>query len=434
MDMQVEFEEITSVKRKLSVEIPADTANTEFERVAKDYRKYARLPGFRQGKAPLQLIKRRFADDIRGEVLKKLIPESYERAIREQDVHPLGQPNLENVEAKEGQPLTFEAHFEILPEFELPKYKGLQLTVEDLPVTDADVEEQLESAREQSSQLVAVEDRSIQDADYVTLDLVGEYIDLEESGQQPSAPAIKDNHVVVQVGDPGTHKAFNEALAGMSIGEEKTFDVDYPDDYPEDSLKGRKVRFTAKVNEIKQKELPELNDEFAKDMGDYESLDDLRDRVRQDLEVSRKRNRENEISKAATKQLADSVDFDVPDVLVDERSQERLEELARRVASQGIDPSKANIDWRKVREDMRSDVVQEVKTRLILDALARQEGIEIGDEELDKEITSLAEALKQPVEKIRQAFSGPTEVEGLKTDIRRRKALAIIIDQAKIKT
>ena len=431
MNIRVELEEIGSIKRKLNVEIPAEIASKEFERVARDFRKHASLPGFRRGKVPLQLIKRRFAGDIRGEVLQKLVPESYEQAIKDQELKPLGQPNLENLTANEGDPLSFEARFEVKPEFDLPKYKGLSIKVENRPVIDEDVDEELEKLREKNSQLVSVEDRVAREDDYVTVDMKGEYLD-EVTMDETSEP-ISEEGVVVHIGDEQTHKAFSEAVVGVKVGEEKTFEVDYAEDYPEKKLAGRRLRFTAKVGEIKRKELPELNDDFAKDLREYETLAELRVKIEETLEETRAKDHENEVRKALVKKLNESVDFEVPDVLVEGRMDERLRDLAANVVSQGIDPSRSNIDWKQIREDMRSDVVEEVRTRLVLEEVVQQESIDVSREELDGEIDRLAESMGQPREKVAQYFQQENRMDGFQADLLRQKALGIIRETAKVK-
>lgn len=430
LEISTELEDVSSVKKKLSVEIPAEVAKAEFERISLDYKKHARLPGFRPGKAPMQLIKRRFADDIKGEVIRKLVPDSYDQAIKEREVTPLGQPNLENLEVKEGEPLTYDALFEVAPVITLPEVKGLELEVEKSPLTDEEVEKRLEELREQNAQLVSIDDRPAADGDYVAVDIKGDFL-TDEGEVAPDKP-FQEEDVVVHLGDENTHKAFNTNLPGMNIGEEKTFDTEYDPDYPEKRLAGRKIRFTVEVTDIKKKELPELNDELAKDLGEYESLEDLRSKLKEEMSNVRERTHKDNIRKAATDKLVSTAEFEVPDVLVEERVNERLENLARRFASQGIDPSRANINWREVREDMRQDATKEVKARLLFDEIASAEGLEVSSEEIDEELQKIADSLNQPVEKVSQIFKRPEQNSALKEDLLRRKALDLVITSATI--
>jgi len=430
IEMKTELEDISSVKKRLKVEIPAERAEEEFKRISADYKKHAKLPGFRPGKAPMSLIKRRFAGDIKEEVIRKLVPDSYEQALKECEIAPLSQPGLENMTVEEGKPLTFEAVFEVQPEITLPEYKGLKLEVEQNPLTDEEVDQRLEELRQQNAQLVAVEDRPAQESDYVAVDLRGEY--LTEDGEKAPDEPFTEEGVVVQLGDPNTNKAFNENLPGISIGEERTFETEYDTDYPEAKLAGRKIRFTVEATDIRRKELPELNDELAKDLGEYDSLEDLKAKLKEEMAAARERSNADAVRKAATAKLVEESDFEVPEVLVEERVKERLDGLARRFKAQGIDPSHANIDWGKVREEMLQDATNEVKARLLFDEIARVENLEIGDEEIKNEIQAIADSLQQPVEKVGQFFSKPEQRLGLRDDLLRRKALQIVVTSATV--
>src|SRR5690606_6066054 len=301
--------------------------------------------GFRPGKAPLGLIKRRFGSDIRSEVIQSLLPESYEQAVREKAVKPLGQPELENIEYEEGKPLTYEAKIEIIPEIKLPDYRGLEVEVPALEVTDKDVEERLEALRKENATLQAVEDRAVAEGDFVTIDLSGEYVLAEGEDHGHQHDPIDEEDVQVHVGDEHTHAAFNENLPGMNIGEEKTFEVEYGKDYPEKRLAGHKVRFRVEVTDIKQEVLPELNDEFAKDLGEHDSLESLKAELRAELEGGASRRKEELTKQKVVEKLTELAQFEVPNVLVEERLDQRLRDLAYNIAYQGVDPSRANINW-----------------------------------------------------------------------------------------
>lgn len=430
MEIRVELEDVTTVKKRLKVEVPARIALKEMDQVAKQYKQQARLPGFRPGKAPVELIKRHFRKSIRSDVLQKLIPDSYQAAIKEKGVEPIGEPSLENLTFEEGKPLVYEANFEIQPEFELPDYRGLKVTVESKPVTPEAVDEELGNLRETQSRLVAVEDQPIQEGDYAVIDLHGEYLEDEES-ETPRDP-FEEEGVVIQVGEEHTHEAFNKALVGTGVGEETTFEVQYESDYPEEKLAGHKLRFTVKVGEIKQKELPELNDEFAKDLGDYETLKELREKIEERLGVEREKNREMDLGNKLLEELAAQTDFEVPEVLVENRVDGMLRDLAYKMASQGMDPSKANVDWMKVRADFRSDAEKQVKANLMLGEIGRRENIEISPETLEQEMAQMAESMEQPTEKVQQYFQQEGRMESLETQLIQKKAVKILVEGAEI--
>lgn len=424
------MEDVTTVKKRLKVEVPARIALKEMDQVAKQYKQQARLPGFRPGKAPVELIKRHFRKSIRSDVLQKLIPDSYQEAIKEKGVEPIGEPSLENLTFEEGEPLVYEANFEIQPEIELPDYRGLKVTVESKPVTPEAVDEELGNLRETHSRLVAVEDQPIQEGDYAVIDLHGEYLEDEES--ETSRDPFEEEGVVIQVGEEHTHEAFNKALVGTGVGEETTFEVQYESDYPEEKLAGHKLRFTVKVGEIKQKELPELNDEFAKDLGEYETLKELREKIGERLGVEREKNREMDLGNKLLEELAAQTDFEVPEVLVANRVDGMLRDLAYKMASQGMDPSKANVDWMKVRADFRSDAEKQVKANLMLGEIGRRENIEISSETLEQEMAQMAESMEQPTEKVQQYFQQEGRIESLETQLIQKKAVKILVEGAEI--
>ena len=430
MDIRVELEDVSSVKKRLKVEVPAGIALQELDQIAGQYKKHARLPGFRPGKAPVKLIKRHFRKSIRSDVLQKLIPDSYDQAIREKGVEPIGEPSLDNLTFEEGQPLVYEANFEVHPQIELPPYQGLEVTVESKLLTPEDIDQELAKLREANSRLVSVDHRPIEEGDYAVVDLDGKYLD-EEEGGRPREPFQEEN-VVVHVGDEHTHKSFNKALLGASIGEEKKFEVQYAADYPEPKLAGQKLLFAIKVGDIKKKELPELNDEFAKDLGDHETLGELREKIKERLTADRERNRENDLGNKLLEQLVDSIDFEVPEILVENRIDGMLRELAYKMASQGLDPSKANVDWMKVRADYRPNAEKQVRANMTLSEIGRREEIEVSAEELEQELEKMADSMEQPKEKVRQYFQKDDRMEGLKTQLARKKALKILLESAKI--
>ncbi len=430
MEIHADLEDVSSVEKILKVEVSATDASSRFQSVAEEYRRHARVPGFRPGKAPLGLIKRRYASDIRGDVVSKLVPESFQEVLKEKKVEFLGEPRLEKVEAEEGKPLSYEAHFEVAPDFELPRYRGLEIEVEEKSVTDADVDEQLEKLREQQATLVSIEDRPIEIGDAAIVDLKGEYAD--EAEGKPTGTAIEQEDVMVRVENEGTHPTFRENLVGMNIGEEKSFDVEYDEDYPEGKLAGRKVRFTVHVTDIKGRELPELNDEFAKDLGSFDSLEDVRERIRHDLAHRQEHEKDAEMRGALHEKLLADVSFEVPSVLVRSRLREKLEGVAREVASRGVDPARANINWNELRSEMQPEAEKEVRIGLILDKIARKEELKITEEEFDQEVEQMAGRLNQPREKVAQYFGDPEQRAALEQELLRSRVMDLIIQSAKV--
>ena len=263
-------------RRELDLEIPATEVQKAIERVAREFARVARVPGFRPGKAPIPLIRRRFADDIKGEVLQSLVPEQIDKAVKDQKLIPITQPQIDHVEYGEDRPLKFRASFEVLPEFELGTYKGLQVEVEKAQVSDADIDKTLEAMRERAATFVPVEDRALESGDYAQLKLVGTPV----GGGEP----LKADNVLCHLGAEETLEAFTQNLVGAKPAEQRRFEVEYPADYPDRKLAGKKFVYSAEVVAVKQKKLPELNDELAKDVSDAKTLEELRGKIREDLE------------------------------------------------------------------------------------------------------------------------------------------------------
>ena len=430
MKLKTKLENISSVKKKLLVEISAKDAGEEFAKAANEFRKFANIPGFRPGKSPMQLIKSRFKEDMKSEVYKKLVPEAYEQAIKKRSLKPVGQPDLDNLTGEEGEAVKFEAVFEVKPEIEIPEYKGLKLVVPETEVTDADVDKRLDELRESHAQLVAVEDRPIQDKDVVVIDMKGSYADDKEGGSWEEA--ISKDGLTVTVGDERTLKEFTDNLTGLNIGEEAAFDVEYAKDYPAEELADRKVSYKVEVTDIKAPELPELSDEFVKELGEYESLEKFREELKSEMIKGRNQDRENQIRNAVIDKLIEGSEFEIPSALVESKIDERLKDFAGRLLSQGISPEKVDIDWAAYRESMRPDSERDVRATLLLEQIAEKEGIAVSKEEVDKEIETLSETHSQPVEKVRQLLVKDGNLEGLKKDILRRKVFDSIIEESEI--
>lgn len=426
MNLQTELEDISPVKKKLRVEVPVETVLAEYNRVAANYRRHARIAGFRPGKAPVALVKRRYRKDIRQDVLRKLIPETYDQSIRERKIRPLGQLQLEQVDFNEGEPLVYEAVVETLPEIEIPEYKGLEIRLEKKAPDEESVTRELEQLRGRHAPLISVSDRKeARDGDYAVVDLVGKYV-------PDGDDAIRQENTTIRVGDERTQQDFNQALQGMDVGGEKTFVVDYPQDYPEEKLAGRRVRFNLQLNDIKVKDLPELNDEFAKDLGDFDDLDQLREQIRQGLSSQWQQARDSSIRRQLIERLSEANRFQVPEILVEDRIDNKIRDVAYNLARQGVDPSKANLDWNRIRDDLRQDAEQEARAALVLSEIAEAENLEVEPSELEAELRQTAEALNQPLEKIRQRFHDEESRADLRNRILRRKALELLVEHAAV--
>jgi trigger factor len=415
-----------SCRRELDLEIPAEEVIKATERVAKELARVARVPGFRPGKAPISLIKRRFADDIKGEVLQSLVPERVEKAVVEQKLSPVSQPQVDKLDFNEGQPLKFRAVFEVLPEFELGTYKGLTIEMPPMDVTDDDVNKALEETRERAAAFAPVEGRAVENGDFAQLKLVGTPAD----GGEP----INADSVLCHVGAEETMEPFNTSLRGANIGDHKEFDVEYPADYPDEKLAGKKFHYAADVTGIKTKNLPELNDEFAKDVSDAATLEELKTKIRESLVYQRDHRQRDLQRERVIAELVKLHDFPVPESLVESQMDVRLERMVRSLAQQGVDPRAVNLDWAALRGRQQDRAKDDVKAELIIDRIASTEKIDVSDEEVQHELEHVASHSDESVEAIRARLTKQGALDRMKAKLRSDKTLDWLAQNANVRT
>jgi trigger factor len=413
-------------RRELDLEIPAEEVAKQTEKIAKEFVKVARVPGFRPGKAPLTLIKKRFAEDIKGEVLQKLVPEHVEKAVSEQKLTPVSQPQVDKLEFNEGQPVKFRASFEVLPEFSLANYKSLEIEMPDMSITDETLEKTLQEMRERAATFAPVEGRVVQDGDYVQVKLHG----TPEAEGEP----LDAESVLCHVGAEETMAPFNENLRGASVGDHKDFDVIYPADYPDVKLAGKTFHYAVDVLGIKTKTLPELNDEFAKDVSDATTLDELKKKVREGLEHERDHRVKDLQREKVLAELVKQHDFPVPESLVEHQMDVRLERVVRSLAQQGVDPRAVNVDWVSLRRKQEDRAKDDVKAELVVDRIATEEKIDVTDEELQHELEHMGSHTGQSAEALRASLTKQGTLDRMKAKLRSDKTLDWLAQNATVKT
>lgn len=414
-----------SCRRELELEIPAEEVQKAVERVAKEFARVARVPGFRPGKAPVQLIRRRFAEEIKGEVIQSLVPERIEKALAEDQLTPVTQPQVEKVDFTESGPLKFRAVFEVLPEFELGNYKDLEVDVETLEITDADVDKAIGEMRERAAAFAPVEGRAIENGDYVQIKLLG----TPAGGGEP----LQANNVLCHIGAEETIDAFNENLRGAQVGEHKKFDVQYPADYPDAKLAGKTYHYAVEILGIKTKKLPELNDDLAKDVSDAPTLEELRGRLRKSLEAARDQRQKQLARDKILAQIVKSHEFPVPDAMVEHQMDVRLERVVRSLASQGVDPRAVNVDWVGLRRQQRERAVQDMKAEMLLDRIATAENIDVSEEELNRELGRLAEPSGESAAAIRARLTKQGALDRMKSKLRNDKTLEWLYQNSRVR-
>ncbi|HEY0704891.1 MAG TPA: trigger factor [Candidatus Acidoferrales bacterium] len=417
-------------KREIELEIPAENVTKATEKVARDLARVARIPGFRPGKAPVTLIRRRFAEDIQGEVLQSLVPEFLEKALDEKKMVPVTRPEVDKVEFKEGEPLKFRAVFEVLPEFELGDYKNVDVQIDPVEAGEAQVDKAIEEMRERAATFVPVEGRAAKDGDFVLMKLNGTPVGEGE-------PVEADN-IMCHIGAEETLESFTENLRGANAGETKKFRTEYPADYPDDKLKGKTYDYSVEVQSIKEKKLPEANDEFAKEVAGeaagVTNLAEMRKKILENLQAAKEDQQSGQAKDKILEALVKKHDFPVPQALVEHQMDVRLERAARSLAAQGVDPRTVNVDWRAMRNGQQERAVNDVKAELILDRIATAEKIEASEEDVDKELNLLAENSGESATTLRARLTKQGALDRMKSKLRSDKTIDWLYRNARIET
>lgn len=430
--MKTELIDVSPTRKEIKIEIEPAVIREAYDRISDEYAKKARVPGFRPGHAPRSVVRTRFKSEIRADALQQLVPDAVNAAISEHAPSAIGQPDVQ-LDTNEGlekfgeQPLSVRVNVEVLPHVELKDYKGVEVTRQTRPVSDADVDEMLQALRESSASMQPVEDRAAAVGDTVTVNVVGKFVDRE--GEED----IKADDVEVTLGAERVQPEFTDNLTGVKADDEKTFIVDYPEDFNSKGLAGRKVEYTARVTSVRVKELPEMDDEWAKSLGeDFDSIATLRQKVREDLEKRSSVEADHRVRSQALQKLIESHQFEVPQSLVDHQTSYRLESVVRDMIGRGIDPRTQELNWEGAREELKDQAVEDVRGTMLLERIAEDEKIEVTDEEIQAEIEAMAKASRQSVEQVRSVLTKEGGERSIANRLRNRKALDFVIEHARI--
>ena len=411
--------------RELVLDVPAEDVSKTFRKATREYQKYAKLPGFRPGKVPETVIKRRFANEIRKEVIDRLLPERFSQSVRELGIQPVGQPQVTELALDEGQPLHVKAVFEYLPDFSIEGYDQVTVDKPSIDVTEDEFVHELEQLRESRATVEPVEeDRPLHDGDWAQISYSGNLVD------DPDAAPISGQDSLVEVGGKDTVDAFTQVLRGARAGQELKAEVIYPADYPEGRLQGKTVAYDVTVKAIKKRTLPELNDELAKQMGNYESLDQLKDAVREHMANRKRRSVEAETKDRLFAALVERFQFAVPESLVQDQIDARLERGLRALAAQGMNPEQMRkLDFGRLRAAQRDSAVAEVKANLLLDRIAEKEGVTVSDEDVDKELHLAALQSREPYESLRQRLTEDGGLARIREQLKREKTASLLYER-----
>jgi len=413
---------VEGCKHALDISVPVAEVEQETERAAVAIQGKARLPGFRPGKAPLSIVKTRFAGDIRQEVLDALVPRFLQAAVEKENLQLVGRPGISDVHFHAGEPLRFKAEFEVAPTFELGEYRGVTITYDEPEVTEADVDARVEQIRDQKAQYVNEEPRALADGDYAVVSLES----LEGVEEK-----VSQEELMLKIGDEATMKEFSESLRGASPDDIREFEVTYPEDYDRPNLAGKTVKFRAVVKAVRRKDLPDLNDEFAKDLGDFKTLEELRETIRKSIQQEREHRAQEEAKSQLIDKLVDSHEFPVPEAYIDRQVQINVENQLRSLAAQGVDPKQIKLDWAKVRESQKDRAVKDVKASLILDKIGEREAIGATQEEVDREVNRIARQQREAAAVTRAKLQKEGGIARIAGHIRTDKTLSFLFEHAR---
>jgi trigger factor len=418
----------SSTRREIAVEIPVEEVTRETNALIQKYQKLARIPGFRRGHVPASVIRQRFSEDLKSDVVEALVPRYFRKEADRQGLIPVSQPQVTDLHLKDNEPLRFKASFEVMPEIKVDGYKELRAEKPEITVTDEEVEQSLNGVREQHATFTAVEGRPLADGDYAQVSLDGKPKDGPTDGQDKP---VHMDEVLVEIAGKNTMPEFTENLRGASAGDERVFEVTYAQDAQEQRLAGKTFTYTVKVQSIKQKSLPELDDQFATQLGEFKTLDEVRQRIRESMEAERKHIAEHEAKDKLVAELVKRSEFEVPEALVDRQIDVRLERGLRALAAQGMKAEDIKkMDLNRLRVGQREQALQEVKASLVLDKIAEEEKIEVSDAEIDREIEALATQSKQTPEAIRARLTRDGALDRIRNRIRSEKTLDFLYRQS----
>jgi trigger factor len=433
--MTHELKDTSATQKQLTFDVPADVVEQEVARVAATYSKSAKVPGFRQGRVPAKVVRQRYMEQILDDVAHQLIPRLVTEALIEHNLQPVAAPDVHDLQLKEGQPMTFHAHFEVLPAIDPGHYTGLSLTKPAAVLEVGAVDQTLEQLRQRAAKWQPVEDRAAASGDALLMDLTRtlKAALIVEPGQQSNdgKPELMEN-VSVELGASANPPGFDDNLTGLNPGDQKTFTTDYPADYPMPELAGKTVQYHAVIKAIRRKDVLPLDDAFAKEVSEFETLDALKEQIKKDLQHQAEHEADHAVRNDLLKMLSSRMTADVPTVLVERETERRLEDLIRRLMDQGIDPMKADINWQEFRERQKAGAEDSVKSTLVLDEIAKRERIAASEEDVEAEIAKFAERSGHTPAAVRARLEKEDGLDRIRAGIQREKTMNWLLDKATI--
>ncbi len=413
--------------RQVEVEVPADEVGRAFAAVVKRYRRAAQIPGFRAGKVPESVIRRKFAEGIRQDVLEEILPAQFRAAIEKQGVQPVSQPQVTSLHLADGEPMRFQATFEVLPTIDIDGYNDTKFQRPDVTLTDAEFEAELNHIRESHAIMEPVEeDRPLVDGDFAQIRFSG----LIQAGEEGEAKPIDGDDATVEVGGANTVEAFTSALRGARVGQQMQFEATYPEGFSENRLSGKTVAYDVEVKGIRKKILPAMDDAFAKQLGEYETFDVLKEKLREHMANDKRRRLESEAKDRMVSAFAERFQFPVPESLLQQQIDARLDRGLRALAAQGMSTEQMRrLGFARLRAAQRDSALNEVKVSLILDRIAETENVEVTDEEFETQLQLLSYQAREPLESLRKRLTDDGGLARIREQLRREKTVDQLFDR-----
>jgi trigger factor len=427
LKLAVDVADISQSKKDLSIEVDAAEVKAEFEKAYENLARRVSVPGFRPGHVPRGVVKQRFAKEVKDDVLERLMIHALQHAVVDRNLNIIGQPHIGEVHFNEGEPFRFKATIEVVPDFELIPYKGLKVNKPVARVTEKDVDAALERWRENSAEFVPIEDRPSEDGDFVSVNLTGKFVD------EPDAEAIQTDDAQIKLGSEDVQAEFNENLRGVKAGDKREFRVNYPENFGTKRLAGKSVDFTTDVVAVRKLELPELDDEFAKEFGERETLQQLREEINADLHRTAELQADMRLRNDLLSQVISAYDFEVPDTLVDEQATQLAREFSYDLMRRGYSPESIRaINWEEQMKGLRAQAVADMRTYIVLARIANAEGIEATPEEIDQEIARMAHERGERYEQLKARLTKEEALSSIESRLINQKALGVITESAEV--
>jgi len=420
--------EESSTRTVLEIEVPAEDVEKAYAAVTKSYARRAALPGFRKGKAPESVVSKRFADEIRGDVLEALLPDALAAAIEERKLSVLGRPHVEDLKWEPSGPMRFTARLDLKPAIDPGEYKGVVVNDVDVEPADEEVGKVLDRIREGHAEFHPIEGRAAAPGDFAVADIGGTFVEILEPGQNPRT--FRDEKITLEVGHADSMPEINDALRGAAPGETRRFRKTFPDDFPNDQFRGKTVDYDVTLAALKEKRLPALDDEFARAVSEGDTVETLREKVRARLKREKEIERRRRFRRSILDALVGKREIPAPEVLVESETTAALRDYARYLAQSGVDPEKE--DWQKLQEEARPGAERRVREYLLLDAIAEREGIQISETELEAEFKRAAAERGVEPSVLREQMAKAGGIEALRDEMRLAKAADLLIASAKV--